>query len=201
MRHLLAICALASVALTACRASPNADVAGPMDVCRNPVLKIDRGDWHVSQGSRIWKVKAAPAANRPPRLLGYLEERRYRQMRGGPEFQIYTVTSLDRNDQIGHITQLGSAVRYEPRRDGTFEEVPVGTNTRENNVAAIFDTTERITLEPTSERRLAFEAIDANGDGVLQKNETANHGDRIAGADSNKDGVVDFEEFDAVDVL
>ncbi len=204
MRHLLWLCALAAVAFAGCKNyTGETTAAGPMDRCNNPVLKLDRGSWHVSQGSRLWKVMAASptSATRPPRHIGYLEERRYREMRGGPEFRIYSVTTLNRKEQIGHIDQLGRAVRYEPRRDGRFQEVSAGTNTREMNIAAIFETNDRITVTPTNQRRLAFEALDANGDGLLQKNETESFGARITGADRNRDGVVDFEEFDAIDVL
>jgi hypothetical protein len=141
------------------------------------------------------------APNRPPEHIGYLVERRYRQMRGGPQFKMYSVTTRNRNEQIGHIDQLGKAVRYEPQRNGGFVNVPAGTNTRELYVASIFEIKERVTLEETSERREAFNALDENGDGMLQRNETASFGDRITGADLNRDGFVDFEEFDQVDVL
>jgi len=114
---------------------------------------------------------------------------------------MYTITTLNRDEQIGHIDQLGRAVRYEPRRNGGFESVDVGSNTIERNVQAIFDTKFRITLVGTSQRRIAFERLDANGDGLLQGAETASFGYRITGADTNGDGVVDFEEFNAIDVL
>jgi hypothetical protein len=204
MRHSVWLFAVAALVFAGCRTSPTGDGSATIDPgfsCSDPILKLDRGDWMVNQGSQVWKVMAASAANRPPRHIGYVFGRQYRQMRGGPEFQVQTVTTLDRHEQIGHIDQLGKGVRYEPRRNGSFREVSVGTNTRELNVGAIFGTNDRITLERTSERRLAFEALDANGDGVLQPAETASFGDRIAGADTNRDGIVDFEEFDAVDVL
>lgn len=205
MRHLHWLCAVSALVLAGCQSRtvlPTGlpTVTRPNDAT-NLVMRMDRGDWMVNQGSKVYKVVAASAPNRPPRHIGYVEERLYRQMRGGPEFTIYVVTTLDRREQIGKIDQLGRAIRYEPQRNGTFQQVDVGTNTREMSVAAIFDTLDRITLSPVSERRLAFEAIDLNGDGLLQANETSSLGDRVTGADTNGDGVVDFEEFDAVDIL
>lgn len=205
MRHLIWLCALAALALPACQTSPSGAARpvgwSPKDRCADPILALDRGDWMVHQGGKVWKVMAAPTGNRAPRHIGYVVDRQYRQMRGGPEFVVRSVTTLDRQEQIGHVDQLGHAVRYEPQRNGAFEEVSVGTNTLELSVAAIFATKERLTLAPTSERRLAFEALDLNRDGVLQPNETSAYGDRVAGADSNRDGIVDFQEFDAVDAL
>jgi hypothetical protein len=212
MRHTRWICAVGVLLICACKASPQGSPIskdrGPAAIpvqstlCeRSAILKLDRGDWMVNQGSRVWKVMVSRAANRPPEHIGYVVERQYRQMRGGPEFQIYNVTTLDRNEQIGHLDQLGRGIRYEPSRNGRFTEKSVGINTREKTVAAIFETNDTVTLQPTSERRLAFEALDVNGDGVLQANESGSFGDRVAGADTNRDGVVDFQEFNAVDVL
>ena len=48
---------------------------------------------------------------------------------------------------------------------------------------------------------MAFEALDANGDGLLQPEESRSFGDRVSGAYTNGDGVVDFEEFEEVDIL
>jgi hypothetical protein len=204
MRHLLCFCALAALVFAGCRTAPSLPgppTLGGKNACADPILNLDRGQWRVSEGSRVWKAMAASAANRPPHHIGYVEERTYRELRGGPRFAIRMVTTRNRKEQIGHIDQLGRAVRYEPQRNGTFTEVAIAANTLEQNVGAIFDTRDRITLVPTTERRLAFEAIDLDGDGLLQSNETRDFGDRIAGADSNRDGVVDFEEFDAIDVL
>ena len=207
MRNLLWLCALGAVAVTAlsmsaCKSNSNrsrtSGIAADND---NLALRLDRSDWMVNQGTKVSKIRAASAPNRPPEHIGYLVERQYRQARGGPEFKMYTITTLNRDEQIGHIDQLGRAVRYEPRRNGGFESVDVGSNTIERNVQAIFDTKFRITLVGTSQRRIAFERLDANGDGLLQGAETASFGYRITGADTNGDGVVDFEEFDAIDVL
>ena len=202
MRNSIWLCALCMLALAACRTGPTGQQSVQLDGdCANLALRLDRSDWMVNQATSVSKVMAARAPNRPPEHVGYLESRQYQKMRGGPLFTIQTVTGLDRDDQRGHIDQLGRAFRYEPRRNGTFDTVSVGSNNRERNIQAILDTGDRITLVPTSERRIAFNALDANGDGLLQLAETQNFGDRITTADRNGDGVVDFEEFDAIDVL
>jgi hypothetical protein len=201
MRHLLCLCAVSALVLAGCYASVGEPKRRVPDSPEALAMRMDRGDWMVNQGSAVYKVMAASAPNRPPRHIGYVEERLYRQMRGGPEFTIWVVTTLDRDEQIGKIDQLGRAVRYEPQRNGTFRQVALGSSSREMNIAAIFDTNDRVTLSSVSERRLAFEALDANGDGLLQANETRSFGDRISAADANQDGVVDFEEFDTIDIL
>lgn len=167
----------------------------------NIAERIDRGDWRVSTGVKVFKVVAQAQPNRPPQHVGYMEERHYRQRRGGPEFTMYSITTRDRNEQVGHIDQMGRAYRYEPQRNGSFEKVALPSNSLEFNVQAILGSSEAVTFESTTERRLAFDSLDADGDGLLQKVETQSFGDRITGADRNGDGVVDFEEFDAIDVL
>lgn len=204
MPALRAIVPLAVVALllTACSsrsgASTGRTVVRPED---NIAERIDRGDWMVSTGMNVFKVVAQAQPNRPPLHVGYLEERRYRQRRGGPEFTIYSVTTSDRDEQVGHIDQMGRAYRYEPRRNGSFEKVELPSNSLEINVQAILNSSQAVTFQKTTERRLAFERLDADGDGLLQASETRSFGDRITGADRNGDGVVDFQEFDAVDIL
>jgi hypothetical protein len=203
MRKLLCLCALVALTTTACRTNPDGSrkPAIGADCNYNLAMRMDRSDWMVNEATNVSRVMSARQPNRPPEHIGYLVEKRYRQMRGGPQFTMYSVTTLDRDEQIGHIDQLGRAVRYEPRRNGTFESVPAGSNTLERNVQSIFDTKHRITFRPTNERRIAFDSLDVNGDGLLQLTETASFGDRITGADRNGDGVVDFAEFDAIDVL
>ena len=114
---------------------------------------------------------------------------------------MYSVTSLNRKEQLGHIDNLGRAVRYEPKRNGTFDQVSAGTGTLEQSVGAILRTPERISLEETSVQRIAFDTLDANGNGVLDAAEYADLGARIPSADANADGVVDFQEFMRLDSL
>jgi len=200
MKRTLWLSTVVLVALPACTQHAGrtaAELRGDPSVA----VQLDRGDWMVNKSTKLYKVMARGAPNRPPLLIGYVEEKEYRQARGGPEFRMYSVTTKNRAEQIGHIDQMGRAYRYEPRRNGTFDKVDLGSNTIEENVQAIFDTNDKVVLRETSARRLAFESLDANGDGVLQKAEAESFGDRVAGADTNHDGVVDFEEFDAVDVL
>ena len=202
MRNLIWLCALVMLATAACKTSAGGprSVPGSEDGS-NLALRLDRSNWMVNKHTTVSNVLARRAPNRPPEHIGYLVKRQYREMRGGPEFRVYSVTTLNRDEQIGHIDQLGRAYRYEPRRNGSFDTVSVGANTLESNIAAIFDTLDRVTVTATNERRLAFNALDANGDGLLQIAETRSFGDRDSGADINGDGVVDFAEFDAVDVL
>lgn len=201
LRALVALAA-AVVLLAGCQSRSRVEdartIMRPED---NIAERIDRGDWMVSTGTKVYKVVAQARPNRPPAHVGFVEARRYRQRRGGPEFTMYTVTTLDRGEQVGHIDSMGRAYRYEPQRNGTFEKVALPSNTLELNVRAILGSETQVTLQQTSERRLAFERLDADGDGLLQPVETRSFGDRITGADTNRDGVVDFEEFDAVDVL
>jgi hypothetical protein len=200
MMRTLSLCALAFIALPAC--TQNAGKTAAVLRGENSVaVRLDRGDWMVNKSTKLWKVMAVGQANRPPRHIGFLEQRGYRQARGGPDFQMYSITTRNRDEQIGHIDQLGQAYRYEPRRNGTFDKVAIGTNTLELNVQEIFEVTDDVILRETNERRLAFDALDENGDGMLQQNEARSFGDRITGADANGDGLIDFEEFDALDVL
>lgn len=202
MRYCVFLVAACALVTLGCRGASLPQIENPGPDCDDLASRLDRGDWMVNQRTQIWKVKVDQSlANMPPKHVGYVVGKRYRQMRGGPEFQMYTVTSLNRNEQLGHIDSVGRAVRYEPRRNRGFNEVPVGTGTLENSVAAIFDTLERVTLERTTQKRLAFEALDVNGDGLLQPEEMQRYGDRITSADANRDGLVDFEEFETIEIL
>ncbi len=203
MRYPICLAALIALAVTGCATQPGGPCGpcGPT-TCDEIASRLDRGDWMVSDDTKIWKVKIAQSlVLAPPRHAGYVVEKEYRQMRGGPRFRMYTVTSLNRNEQLGHIDSMGRAVRYEPQRNFGFKEVDVGTGTLENNVGAIFDTVEMVTLEPTSERQIAFENLDRNGDGLLQMEEAKRFGGSISRADANRDGVVDFDEFNAIESL
>lgn len=163
-------------------------------------LRLDRGDWRVSQRTGVSKVLEA-RSGRPPEAIGYLVERKYRQMRGGPEYTMYEVTTLNRQEQIGRIDGMGHAYRYEAQRDAGFEEIDEGVNPITIGVAAIFQTSREVFLEKTTERQLAFEALDRDGSGSLEPSEVEPHGDRLQRADKNRDGLIDFQEFDAVNPL
>ena len=163
-------------------------------------LTLDRGDWRVSRRTAVWQVQASQV-NAPPKTIGYLVKRKYQQMRGGPEYTMYMVTTTNRREEIGRIDQMGRAWRYEPRRNDGFEQVDVGTHELEIGVATIFQTKRKVSLVETTERALAFELLDRDGSGYLEKNEVEPHGDRLRNADSNRDGLVGFDEFDALDVL
>ncbi len=201
MRRSIWLCALAAITLPAC----SSKIGSPLPLAKSErdsvAVRLDRGDWMVNQQTKTYKVMASGQANRPPEHIGFVEEREYRQARGGPNFRMFSVTKRNRSQQIGHIDQLGRAYRYEPRRNGTFDKVAIGTNSLELNVQAIFETNDDITLQAASKRRLAYEALDDNGDGVLQPAEARAFGGQIGGADSNGDGIIDFEEFAAVDPL
>ncbi len=192
---------LGSVTLCACRTqSVTTTSTATRSEAALAASRLDRGAWMVNKRSRVWKIlKADSRQGTAPEHVGYLKENKYRQVRGGPAFDMYTVTSLHQDEQLGHIDTLGRAVRYEARRNGTFEEVSVGTARLELSVAAILDTPERITLEETNKHRIAFAAMDTNGNGTLEPEETAAHGGLIRDADTNSDGIVDFEEFSALD--
>ena len=163
-------------------------------------LRLDRGDWLVSQRTAVWKVlESQPGL--PPKHVGFVTERKFRQMRGGPAYGVYEVTTLNRKEQLGRIDQMGRAFRYDARRNDGFEEVDLGTGTMEVGVAAILETPREVFLEQTTERRLAFEILDTDGNGLIDMEEAKPYGDRLTRGDRNRDGNVDFQEFDAIDVL
>jgi hypothetical protein len=163
-------------------------------------LILDRGDWRTSDQVGLWKAFEERELGKAPTHVGFLVLRRYREVRDGPTFQIYDVTRLDRNDQIGQIDGLGNATRFLPKRDGGIEVVKVGNSTLVLDVQAIFGTTHPMSLAATTERKLAFEALDLNHDGGLTKDEYP----RILespSADLNHDGKIDPQEFDAIDQI
>jgi hypothetical protein len=199
-RAIVALSAL--LALGACAGSRTCapPCGSPCGDSHGVFARLATNDWLVSQRADLWKIveEAPPAA---PRHVGFVVAREYRQEAGATTYRIYTVTGRDRRNELGHVDQMGRAVRYVPVRGGGIDRVDVGQGTLQDSVAAILDTTNRIVLEQTSERRLAFEALDRNGSGVLEQPEMAAAGARVASADRNRDGVVDFGEFDALDVL
>ena len=191
----------ALLALAACAGRRTAPCEPPACGGSHGVFaRLDTNDWLVSQRADVWKVieEAPPAA---PRHVGFVVAREYRQEAGGPSYRLYTVTGRDRRNELGHVDQMGRAVRYVPVRGGGIDRVDVGQGTLQDSVAAILDTTARIVLEETSERRLAFEVLDRDRNGLIDKQELTSAGARVAAGDRNRDGAVDFTEFDALDVL
>jgi hypothetical protein len=162
-------------------------------------LVLNRGDWLLGDQSAVFKVLAEPREGGRPVHLGYVVARRYREVRGGPDFRMYEVTTLDRDEQVGLVDSLGNAKRFTPRRGGGIDVVDLGNSHLEASVAAIFDTPRPVTLEATTERRIAFEMLDADRDGYLTPAEWP----RSQGAegDANRDGKIDWQEFDRLDRL
>lgn len=191
-------------ALPACSSGasrPRPPAPSGADIAR----RIDRSDLMVRQGSDIWRVLEARTVNgetRPPKHIGYVHAKDYRQGRGGPVLRLHEVTSLNRSEVLGRIDSIGRVTRYEPVRNGTFNEValtPAGG--LEDNVGAIFGSSSTITLEATTERRIAFDVLDTDDNGLLSSVELGGLGTRIAAADANGDQQVDFAEFDSIDAL
>jgi len=202
-RYVLWILAAVVLMATGCRSrrplpvNSTAALRGSSD---SLAVKLDRGDWMVDRHTRVWRV-LEEQPDRPAAQIGYLVRCQYRQARGGPPYSLYTVTTMNRRERIGRIDQMGRAHRFVPRRNLAFAEIDEGAGTLETNVGAIFQTREPIILEETTERRIAFELLDQNGDGYLMGEELATVGDRIANADHDGDERIDFGEFDAIDQL
>jgi hypothetical protein len=201
--RLLALPAFASLVLLA--GCNTRSVSRPSTVSGTDIAaRLTRGDWMRSTGTETWKVleeSSVAGQTALPRHVGYLTARDYRQEHGGPTFRIYEVSSLNRQHVLGRIDELGRVTRYDAQRNGTFVETPLVASTLENNVGAIFGTQNPIQLEKTNARRMAFEALDTNRDGALDAKETAAFGTRLSDADRNKDGKLDFAEFDLIDQL
>jgi hypothetical protein len=163
-------------------------------------VRLDRGDWMVDRRSKVWKVlENRPSL--PPKHIGFLQQTKYKQQRGGGTYVLYDVTTLNRREKIGRIDQMGRAFRFVPRRNLGFAEVDEGSASLPDSVGAIFQSKQGINLVPTTERRLAFELLDKDGDGLLRDQEIAGMGDRIPAADTNGDDAVDFDEFSTIDQL
>lgn len=172
-------------------------------------LSLDRGGWIVGQQKGVWKVTQEVQAQAPT-LLGYVVAREHREVRGGPTFTMYEVTTTDRKDVIGFVDSLGNATRFVPGRNGTIEKVPVGNNRLDLSVASIFDTVRPVTLVKTTERALAIEALfaswDKDGDGLITRTEDPVTNEypaqpaqikQFLAADANRDGKIDRTEFEA----
>ena len=173
---------------------PASDLTGPGD------WSINRGDWLRSEQAAVWVVLEQQREGGVARI-GFVTERRYQEMRGGPIFTMYEVWGLDRSHQLGQVDSLGNAVRFDPVRNRGVESTKVGNASLELSVGAIFGTVRPITLERTSEHALAFDALDVNHDGKLDKTEFPRVLDKFHSPDTNKDGFVDAQEFDEADAL
>lgn len=192
----------AAVALTGCSSrgraprqqGPASDLTGPGD------WSLNRGDWLKSEQAAVWVVLEQQREGGMTRI-GYVTERRYQEMRGGPVFTMHEVWGLDRSRQLGQVDSLGNAVRFDPIRNRGVESTKVGNSSLELSVGAIFGTVRPISLERTTEHHLAFEALDKNHDGKLDKTEFPRLLDKFHNPDTNKDGFVDEGEFDEADAL
>jgi hypothetical protein len=127
--------------------------------------------------------------------------RRYREVRGGPHFTMYEVTTLDRDEVVGLVDSLGRARRLTPRRGGGIDSTDLGSNRLEESVGAILGSVRPVTLERTSERRIAFEMLDADADGYVTPQEWPRSQGAATDADLNRDGRIDWQEFDRLDRL
>lgn len=204
MRHATLVLVCLALAMASCRGGrrpihpDGALTTGSMS--GGLATRMDRGDWMVDRRTKVWKVlESQPGA--PAVHIGYLTQTQYKQKRGGTAFRLYDVTTLNRREKIGRIDQMGRAYRFVPRRNQGFAEIDAGLGSLAHSVGAIFQTKQEIQLVPTSERRIAFDLLDKDGDGFLRADELQGTGDRISAADTNGDGSVDFSEFDQVDQL
>jgi hypothetical protein len=204
-RRLLALCALATLATAVgCSRRHPDDFQCAVTVPRGapPVgdFSLRRDDWLVGTQTGVW-VATVPAdvPGMPPVRLGYVVARSHRQVRGGPAFTIYEVTRLDRTVPIGIVDSLGNAKRFKPRRDGHIEVEDAGNSTLALSVGAVFETVKPVTLEATTEHRIAFETLDADKNGFLDAKEYPTIGAARGSPDVNRDGKLDFAEFDALD--
>jgi hypothetical protein len=161
---------------------------------------LNRGDWRRSEQTGVWTVMEQQREG-PAKRIGYVTEMHYQELRGGPVLAVFEVYGLDRRERIGQVDALGNAVKFVPIRNRGVESVPAGNASLELSVGAIFGTVRPITLERTTEHALAFEALDVNHDGRLDKSEFPRLLDKFHNPDTNKDGFLDPQEFDAADAL
>ena len=173
---------------------PASPLTGPGD------WSLNRGDWRKSEQVGIWLVMEQQREG-PAKRIGYVTQMHYQELRGGPVLSVYEVYSLDRRQPIGQVDALGNATKFVPIRNRGVESVSAGNATLELSVGAIFGTFRPVSLERTSEHALAFEALDANHDGHLDKNEFPRLLDKFHSPDKNRDGFVDAQEFDEADAL
>ncbi len=206
----LAVAPLLGLAGCARRSGANYPEALPWSVAV-PVgdMSLDRGGWIVGQQKGIWKV-TQEVMGQAPAHLGFVIAREHREVRGGPTFTMYEVTTTDRKDVIGFVDSLGNATRFVTGRNGSVEKVKVGNNRLDLSVAAIFDTVRPVELVATTERALAAEALfaswDKDADGLITRSDDPEKNEfpaqpaqikRFLAADANRDGKLDRTEFQA----
>jgi hypothetical protein len=202
----LALVPLLAAALTlgACssgtRSARHGDVTAAAPV---GAFSLDRGDWLVGTETGVWLVEVPGEAtgSAAPVRIGYVVGREHRQVRGGPAFTVYEVTTLDRHNTIGIVDSVGNAKRFKPRRGGNDEVEDAGNSTLAYSVQSIFEIVKPVSLVPTTESRLSFEVLDTNHDGFLDKSEFPRIGSPHSNPDTNHDGKVDPGEFDAAEDL
>ncbi len=198
-----ALAAVAALGLAGCRARP-AGTEYSVPTLGAPVgaMSLDRGAWLVGTTKGLWEVTVpGDTPSSKPVRIGYVTAREHREVRGGPAFTVYEVTGLDRSSPVGIVDSLGNAKRFKPRVNGHQEVEDAGNSTLNFSVQAIFETLKPVTLTATTERKLAFELLDADGNGTLDATEFPAIGARRGSPDTNRDGKVDWNEFDADDDL
>ena len=198
-----ALAAVAALGLAGCR-SRGAGTASTLPSTAAPVgaMSLDRGAWLVGTTTGIFTVTVpGDTPSSKPVRIGYVTARSHRQVRGGPAFTVYEVSGLERDTAVGIVDSLGNAKRFKPRANGHQEVEDAGNSTLSFSVQSIFETPKPVTLTATSERQLAFEALDADGNGTLDEKEFPAIKAARGSPDTNRDGKIDWNEFDADDDL
>jgi hypothetical protein len=198
-----ALVAVAALGLAGCRARP-AGTEYRVPTLGAPVgaMSLDRGAWRVGTTKGLYAVTVpGDGPSSKPVRIGYVTVREHREVRGGPAFTIYEVSGLDRNSPVGIVDSLGNAKRFKPSFNGRQDVEDAGNSTLDFSVQSIFETTKPVTLTETSERQLAFELLDADGNGTLDAKEFPAIAAKRGSPDTNRDGKVDWNEFDADDDL
>lgn len=203
VRAAFALAAVAALGLAGCRARPaGTEYSVPSLSAPVGAMTLDRGAWLVGTTKGLWEVTVpGDTPSSKPVRIGFVTAREHREVRGGPAFTVYEVSGLDRSSPVGIVDSLGNAKRFRHIGNGHQEVEDAGNSTLNFSVQAIFQTLKPVTLTPTSERKLAFEALDADGNGTLDATEFPAIAARRGSPDTNRDGKVDWNEFDADDDL
>jgi|GEM_PF-3430393 len=197
-----ALAAVAALGLAGCRSRAGTEYTVPTTLAPIGATSLDRGAWLIGNATGLWTVTVpGDTPSSKPVRIGYVTARAHRQVRGGPAFTIHEVSGLDRDTPVGIVDSLGNAKRFKPLRNGHQEVEDAGNGTLSFAVQAIFETTKPVTLTATSERQLAFELLDADGNGTLDEKEFPAIKATRGSPDTNRDGKIDWNEFDADDDL